>query len=270
MTSPASALNIDELLDGWHRVGLRPGMQVMVHSSLSSLGRVHGGAASVVASLRSAVGSEGTVVVPAFTAQVTDPDADHAGAPDNDLIARRAAVPVFTADLPTTMGAIPEALRLVPESVRSSHPQVSVAAVGGQAAHIVTRHSLGFAVGVDSPFGRLHDLDGHILLIGVGHNRNTFLHYAETLTPHPRLKVRRFPRMVDGERVWIETFDVGNDNDTYFPRVGEEFEQIAAIDPVRVGDAPCRLLPIRPLVEFAVTRLTELLDSNPHASAPAT
>ena len=76
---------------------------------------------------------------------------------------------------------------------------------------IVSRQSLGFAVGPDSPFGRLYDLGGHILLVGVGHNRNTFLHYAETLTPRPRLKVRRFPQLVDSERVWIETDDVGDD-----------------------------------------------------------
>jgi aminoglycoside 3-N-acetyltransferase len=89
--------------------------------------------------------------------------------------------------------------------------------------------------------------------------RNTFLHYAETLTPHPRLKVRRFPLHLDGERVWVETLDVGNDNDTYFPLVGREFEEHAGIKEVMVGQAPCRLIPIKPFVAFAVPRLTELL-----------
>lgn len=97
--------------------------------------------------------------------------------------------------------------------------------------------------------------------MGVGHDRNTFLHYAETLTPRPRRKVRRFPMLVDGERVWIETPDIGNDNGTYFPLVGREFEEAAGIRPVLVGNAECRLIPVRPLVEFAVRRLTELLDA---------
>jgi hypothetical protein len=84
-------------------------------------------------------------------------------------------------------------MRTMPGSVRSRHPQASLAAIGAHASFIVGRQTLGFALGRASPFGRLYDIGGHILLIGVGHNRNTFLHHAESLTPHPRLKVRRFP-----------------------------------------------------------------------------
>lgn len=36
---------------------------------------------------------------------------------------------------------------------------------------------------------------------------------------------------VDGERVWAETPDVGNDNDTHFPVVGPDFERRAGIRP---------------------------------------
>jgi aminoglycoside N3'-acetyltransferase len=143
--------------------------------------------------------------------------------------------------------------------VRSSHPQASVTAVGARAQEIVASQSLGFALGRESPFGRLYRLAGHILLVGVGHNRNTFLHHAETLTPNPRLKVRRFPLELDGERIWAETLDVGNDNDTYFPLVGREFDQQNGITPIQVGNAACRLLPARPFVDHAVRRLTELL-----------
>ncbi|MDG4865792.1 AAC(3) family N-acetyltransferase, partial [Streptomyces sp. T-3] len=157
------------------------------------------------------------------------------------------------------MGAIAEALRSLPDAVRSSHPQASVAAVGARAKEITERQTLGWAIGRESPFGRLHDLDGQILLVGVGHDRNTFLHYAETLTPRRRLKVRRFPMLIDGERVWVETPDIGNDNGTYFPLVGREFEELAGIRPVLVGNAECRLIPVRALVEFAVRRLDELL-----------
>lgn len=251
------------LVDGWRRVGVYPGMNLVVHSSLSSLGQVEGGASTVVESLRAAVGPTGTVVVPAFTRQVADPDPLEAGVPTAVVRERRAAVLTFRRDLPSSMGAIPEALRSLPDSVRSPHPQASVAAIGANAAEIVKHQPFGFALGRDSPFGRLHDLGGHILLIGVGHNRNTFLHHAETLTPNPRLKVRRFPHVVDGERVWIEALDVGNDNDTHFPLVGREFEVHAGIREVMVGAAACRLIPTETFVPFAVRRLTELLAQMP-------
>jgi aminoglycoside 3-N-acetyltransferase len=247
------------LSDGWRAAGVTKGMALMVHSSLSSLGYVQGGARTVAESLRTAVGTTGTVVVPAFTRQVADPDPMCVGIPDAAVRARRAAVPTFHRCLTSSMGAIPEAVRTMTGSARSKHPQASVAAIGAHASFIVGQQSLGFALGAASPWGRLHEMGGHILLIGVGHNRNTFLHHAESLTPHPRLKVRRLPYELDGERVWIETLDVGNDNDTYFPVIGREFEEQAGIREVRVGEGRCRLIPVRPFVSFAVRRLTELL-----------
>ncbi|NAZ82263.1 aminoglycoside N(3)-acetyltransferase [Kineococcus sp. R8] len=237
-------------------------MHVIVHSSLSSLGRVTGGAAAVADSLVHAVGEQGTVVVPAFTPQVADPDPSAAGVADEQVRARRAAVPVFTADLPSPVGAIAEAVRCRPGAVRSRHPQASVAAVGARAAEVVADQPWRFAIGPGSPFARLLDLDAHILLIGVGHDRNSFLHHAESLTARPRLKLRRFPMLLDGERVWWETLDVGDDGGVHFPVVGAEYERAAGITATTLGAARVVLLPARSFVAYATTRLSELLDAD--------
>ncbi|NGO80305.1 AAC(3) family N-acetyltransferase [Streptomyces sp. YC504] len=259
-TTPTSPLTPATLAEGWRKAGLEEGMDVIVHSSLSSLGPVDGGAPTVVDSLRSVLGPTGTLVVPTFTWQVTDPDPDHVGVPTSDVSKRRASVPDFHTNLDTTsMGAIPDTVRALPGSVRSTHPQASVTAIGHRATEITSHQTLGFALGPTSPFGRLHDLGGYILLAGVGHDRNTFLHYAETLTPSPRLKLRRFPYTINGERVWVETLDVGNDNGRHFPTLGREFEEQAGIQEVIVGNARCRLIPVQALVAFSVPRLTELL-----------
>ncbi|GAA4029071.1 BA2930 family N-acetyltransferase [Allokutzneria multivorans] len=260
-------LHHNDLTEGWLRTGVAEGMTLIVHSSLSSLGEVDGGAATVVESLLSVVGPEGTVVTPAFTPHVTDPSPEHHAVPDDELLRRRAAVPLFHPDLPTTMGAVAEALRARPDSVRSSHPQASVAAVGARAQEIVSRQPLGFALGHDSPFARLHDVDARILLIGVGHDRNSFLHHVESLTPAPRLKVRRFPSTINEERVWVETVDVGDDNGTFFPQIGREFEQHAGVRPVTVGKAACVLVPTKPFRAFAIARLTELLAAHQRDTA---
>jgi len=127
-----------------------------------------------------------------------------------------------------------------------------------------------FAVGPDSPFGHLLDLGGHILLIGVGHNRNSFLHHAESLTDQPRLKQRRFPMLVDGERVWWETMDVGDDNDTHFHVVGSDFEHESGVKSIKVGTARIVVLVARPFVAYAVGRLTELLAEERADTQPCT
>lgn len=256
------ALSADDLLAGWKRAGVAPGMNVIVHASLSSLGTVIGGAATVAESLRRAVGVDGTLVVPAFTPQVADPAPSVTGVPGGDVRARRADVPFFTPDLPSPMGAVAEAVRTLPDAVRSRHPQASVAAVGAHAAEIVAGQPWHFAVGAGSPFQQLHDLDGQILLVGVGHDRNSFLHHAESLVQHRRLKQRRYPVEVDGERVWWETLDVGDDNGTYFPLLGRQYEERAGIRPTTVGTARVVLLPARGLVAFAARRLGELISES--------
>jgi aminoglycoside 3-N-acetyltransferase len=235
-------------------------MVIVVHSSLAGLGRVRGGANAVVESLIKAVGPDGTVVVPTFTPDIADPYPDAVGPPDPHTEEVRESVPVFDpATTPSRMGAIAEALRGMPGAVRGDHPQVSLAAYGPCASEIVSPQPYGFAVGPASPFDRLHDLGAHILLIGVGHDRNTFLHFAESFATNRRRKLRRFPMLLKGERVWVETPDVGDDYDGYFPLVGKEFEARAGIAPTRVARADCRLIPCRDLVRYATGRLDELL-----------
>ena len=251
---------IEDLRTGWRQAGVEPGMHVIIHSALSSIGRVRGGAATVVSSLRRAVGPEGTLVTPSFTPQVADPDPLVRGLPDESVRVRRDQVPLFTPQMSSPMGAVAEALRLTPGAVRSWHPQVSVAALGACAGDIVASQPLQFAVGRGSPFERLRHVGGWILLVGVGHNRNSFLHHAESLIDRPRLKQRRFPVLVDGERIWWETLDVGDDNNTHFPVVGEDYERHAGIRPVQVGRARTVLLPAQDFVSFASHRLAELID----------
>ncbi|MFD4194060.1 AAC(3) family N-acetyltransferase [Amycolatopsis thermoflava] len=134
----------------------------------------------MVASLVAAARPAGTVAAPAFTPRIADPDPDHRGAPEAAVRARRDAVPLFDAGTPSELGAIAEAVRQWPGAVRSRHPQASAAAIGAHAREVVAAQPLGFALAAGSPFAKLYDLDASILLVGVGHERNSFLHHAET------------------------------------------------------------------------------------------
>jgi aminoglycoside 3-N-acetyltransferase len=220
--------------------------------------------------LLTAVGPSGTVVVPSFTGQVCDPRPG-ADPLDPEVIRARAAVALFEDRTPTVMGALPRAVLARPDRVRSRHPQASVAGIGPAAGQITASQPLAYALGADSPFGAMYRLGAQILLLGVGHNRNSFLHHAETLVTGHRRKLRRFPYLVEGQRVWVEVPDVGDDNDTHFPRVGADYAAasgiatasgIAAASGFReadIGRARCQLLPSGPFIDFARRRLAELL-----------
>lgn len=268
---PTKPLNATYLQGEFASLGVRPGSVLMVHSSLSAFGQVDGGADAVVQALCATVGRKGTIVVPAYTRQVADPYPDGHAFDDPRTAEARAAVPLFHEALPTAMGAVPSAVLGHPDRIRSQHPQASLAALGADARTICAGQPLGYALGSGSPFAKIYQLGGSILLLGVGHNRNSFLHHAESLVPAHRKKLRRFPYLVDGERVWLEALDVGNDNDTHFPLIGAEFAALGLSRSRVIGSALCQLVPAVAFVDYAQERLAQLLPQSGHCrpSPPA-
>jgi aminoglycoside 3-N-acetyltransferase len=236
-------------------LGVPRGAVVMVHSSLSAFGAVEGGAHAVVDALRHCVGESGTMVVPTFTPQVCTPFPPEVGLGDPEMAPGRLQAPLYHDALPTPMGAVSSALLAYPERLRGRHPQASVAALGRHAKAITADQPLVYALGKHSPFDKMYSLGAYILLLGVGHNRNSFLHYAESLVPHHRTKLRRFPYEDQGERVWMEALDVGDDNGKYFPRLGAEADAAGLIRSSLIGQARCQLMESVPFVDFARSRL---------------
>lgn len=240
-------------------LGVSHGATVVVHSSLSAFGAVHGGAQAIVDALLHGVGESGTLVVPTFTPQVSDPHPQSPSFDDPQIIRDRQSVPLFHEHLATPMGAAPNAVLAHPDCRRGRHPQASVAAIGARAREITEDQPFIYALGKDSPFEKMYRLGAYILLLGVGHNRNSFLHYAESLVPHHRTKFRRFPYMIENERVWVEVPDVGDDNGKYFPQIGAEAEAAGLIRSRMIGSARCELMECVPFVDFAKSRLEALL-----------
>jgi aminoglycoside 3-N-acetyltransferase len=247
------------------RLGVRSGQLLMVHSSLRSIGYVLGGAQAVVRALIDVLGPDGTLTMPAFSPEVSDP-ASWGDRPfgSHDLELAQDQVPVFDiAVTPTSMGAIAETFRNWPGALRSTHPQVSVTARGPHAERIVTPHELAWGQGAGSPFERLYDYDAALLLLGVGFNRATFLHFAESRVLHGRRKTRRIPVDRDGVRTWLLVPDVGDDLNTYFPRIGEEFLEARHPSTGHIGQAPSTLVSSRALVDFATEFLSRALENKP-------
>ena len=242
-------------------IGVTPGMTLLVHSSLSSIGWVVGGAPAVVRVLLQVLGDRGTLVMPASTPHCADPATwSSPRVPEPWLAEVREHLPIFDPrTTPTSRGAICEAFRTWPGTLRSDHPVESICARGVAASTITGEHPLAFSEGPGGPFEKLYDLDCRVLLLGVGFNRCTALHFAESLLDRRRVKTLRFPMLENGQRAWKEVPNVGDDNDTHFPAIGNEFASAGGVRQGTIGDARSTLFPMRRLVDFAVSRFRDVL-----------
>jgi aminoglycoside 3-N-acetyltransferase len=235
-------------------------MTLLVHSSLSALGWVSGGAQAVVMALEAALGPWGTLVMPTHSTGMTEPSYwQNPPVPESWWPIIRETMPAFDPDLTPSlrMGAIPECFRKQPGALRSNHPHSSFAARGAQAALVTRNHALDYSMGDGSPLARLYELDAWVLLLGVGHDRNTSLHLAECRADYPgKRRLRQGgPVAADGGRTWA-TFDEWDYDDEDFPAIGAAFADTGLLKTGRVGAAEARLMPQAALVDFAARWMT--------------
>jgi aminoglycoside 3-N-acetyltransferase len=239
------------------RLGVPDGAVLLVHSSLSAIGWVAGHVQAVVAALLAAVGPAGTLVVPSHSGHLSEPSTwENPPVPASWWPVIRAEMPPFDPAVTPTreMGAIADAVRTWPGALRSAHPSTSFAAVGARAEEIVGGHDIACAMGERSPLARVFDLDGWVLLLGVGHDRNSSLHLGEHRASWPGKTTERLgaPVVRDGERVWFECDDLVLDTDD-FTTVGDAFADAGHVTAGLVGAAPSMLMRQRPLVDYATT-----------------
>lgn len=254
--SPAGAATLctrESLRAELTALGVRPATTLMVHCALSRVGYVVGGPATLIRALLDVLGPEGTLVMPAESPQTADPETwdDPRVLPEWHATIRE-HLPVFDPlTTPTSMGALAEAFRTFPGTLRSDHPLVSACANGAGAARVTAEHSLEFCEGRGTPFEKLYDMDASVLLLGVGFNRCTTLHYAESLVPARRTTISRYPLMEGGVRRWVEKPDMAFDRGEHFPEVGRRFLSRHQVRAGRIGAADCMLFSNRELVDFA-------------------
>ena len=155
---PASIL---ELTAQIRELGVTAGGVLLVHTSFSRVGQVENGPLGLIRALQAVLGPNGTLVMPSMS-----DDDDHPFDP------RRTPC--------LGNGVVADMFWRLPGVLRSDSPH-AFAAIGPEASRITADHPLDVPHGVNSPVGRVHDLDGQILLLGVGHDANTTIHLAEGL-----------------------------------------------------------------------------------------
>ena len=228
--------------------GVVPGDTVIFHSSLSSMGRVVGGADTVIEGFLDAVGPEGTVAVPTLWYHQTDPpmrfeqwDIDSS---------------------PAYVGRIPETFRQRPDSVRSDNPSHSVSAIGAQAVELTRDHGAwGLrpspwgrkAFARASPWQKLYEWNAAYCFIGVDLTINTMRHFMEAL-----LVVRVLGKAPPLKRAALEARVVDWEKPGVWPHhssraMGEVFAEKGLVRFGKIGSATLRCIRAREMVDCAAS-----------------
>lgn len=165
VTDTVTVTDTDELVAQLRALGVRAGGVLLVHTSFRAVRPVEGGPLGLIAALRVALGAKGTLVMPTMT--------------DGESVFDSRSTPTLA------MGIVAETFWRQPGVLRSDHPGGSFAAAGPRAEEICAPQPLAPPHGLDSPVGRVHDLDGQVLLLGVQSSESTTLHLAEALAGVP-------------------------------------------------------------------------------------
>ncbi|MEM3696002.1 MAG: AAC(3) family N-acetyltransferase [Candidatus Bathyarchaeia archaeon] len=246
----------EDIKAGLKKLGLKKGDIVGVHGSLSSFGYVEGGADTVIDALLEVVGKGGTIVMPTHSSNLEKVELS--------LEEKAAGVswlfkilPYNQKETPCTTGIIPETFRKRKGVIRSQHPSLSIAAIGPKAKEIT---SAGDGRSLDG-WKVVYELDGYILLIGVGLEICTAMHLAENMvqlpkhilekiTP-PKWFVEKYP-----ENEW--EWDVGPYPN--FAKLEKPCLKHEIMKTVKVGKATLKLVKLKELINLYVEYLRKKPD----------
>jgi aminoglycoside 3-N-acetyltransferase len=263
MNGHDAGLTTGDIARDLRTLGLEPSGVLLLHASMRVMGLVAGGAATVVEAVRDVLGPAGTLVVPTTTAENSDTSraylASVAGLTPVQVRAHQDGMPPFDrAATPATLaGRVAEEVRTTSGAIRSAHPQSSFAAVGPRARSLMKAHKIDCHLGEQSPLSKLYTAGAWVLLLGVGYSACTALHLAEyRYLPSPPLRTYRCVIRYRGHRQWRSYSDVVLD-DSDFEAIGEVLDEDINMHRGYVGNAECRLMPMRQVVDTAANWMGE-------------
>lgn len=220
-----------------HTLGVETGGVLLVHTSFRATRPVEGGPLGLIESLRDALGPDGTLVMPSWSGE------------DDQPFDRT------TTSADPSLGVVADMFWRRPGVLRSDHC-FACAAAGARASSILS-DPLPLPPHIpESPVGRVHQEDGQVLLLGVGHDADTTLHLAELLAGVPYRLRRHCTVLRDGCPVRLDYGE--NDHCCARFALADDWLRARALQSEGpVGHAHARLARARHIVEVALEQLAQ-------------
>jgi aminoglycoside 3-N-acetyltransferase len=143
----------------------------------------------------------------------------------------------------------------MPHVHRTDNPH-AFAAVGPRAAELTAPQPVDVPHGVNSPVGRVRDLDGWVLLLGIGHDADTTVHLAENMAGVRYRKRAHATVMSNGQPMRHDYGEIDHCCQNF--RLLDEWLEVGGRQRRGiVGHAEARLARSRDIVDAALVHLRE-------------
>jgi len=237
-------LTLESLTSAFRDLGVQSGDTLLVHSSYKSLGEVDGGPQTVIEALLAALGADGTLIMPTFNFDFNKGE------------------PWDVRSTPSKMGILTEFVRKDPRAQRVFHPFYSFAIIG---KHAKMLGSLRYKSSYErnSVFGKLRDLDGKIMVIGLSYNNSmTFFHHIEQMEGVDYRFLKQFTGQVTDENgnTYTDTFemlvrDIDKSVKTMVDPMGALMEKAGVIQSKEIGEADVKLMKANEVYAFTAREM---------------
>jgi len=228
-------ISISSLIDQLRSLGVQQGGVLLVHTSFRSLAPVEGGPQGLTAALTKTLGPGGTLVMPSWP--------DSSDLPFDPLVTDAAA----------NLGIVAREFWRLPGVLRTTHVQAFAAR--GPHAEGILADPLPLPPHIPaSPVGRVHDLDGQVLLLGVNHDANTTIHLAELIAGVPYGLRKTCTAVINNRHEQVHYLENDHCCDR-FKLVDDWLNEAGAQTEGPVGNALARLTQSRSVVSTVVPRL---------------
>lgn len=169
MNSKIGNYNKQQLKDQLESMGLKGDETILIHSSMKSIGEVDGGADTVLDAWMEYF-KDGLLLLPTHTWKTVNADN-----------------PVYNPQTtPSCVGLLTNMFMKRDGVIRSLHPTHSMAGYGKNAAEYLAGEEYNNTPCTPGGcYDRLRDAGGKVLLVGVGHERNTYIHSVEEVLNVP-------------------------------------------------------------------------------------
>ena len=224
-------LTLENLVDKFVAVGVETGDTLLVHSAYKSFGVVDGGPQTVIDALLTALGDGGTLIMPTFNFDFCQGN------------------PWDVRQTPSHMGVITNLVRQHPDAARVFHPIYSFAILGKHKEYL-TKDRYKSSFEEKSLFGKLRDLDGKIMIIGLSYtNSMTFFHHVEEMEGVDYRYMKEFSGVVTDENgtSYEDTFtmlvrDIEMGVETEVDPMGVLMENAGIVTIRKIGDSTVKLM----------------------------